>query len=338
MDYPFLCAGVCFSCGHLRLFIWYKKSRKELSRFLLTRGIWLILAELFIISLFRSFNPTYNYVHLQVIWAIGISMIALSAIIYMNRHLMLVTMVLLIVAHNLLDTVHVPGNGILSFTWSLLHEPRHFTFGYFSVFVHYPLLPWIGIMTAGYYCGQLYTTGYDPRKRKSILLTLGFGAIAFFIILRSGNFYGDADHWSVQKNIAFSLLSFLNVTKYPPSLLYTLITLGPALIFLAFAEKPLNTLTAKITIFGRVPMFYYLAHILLIHILATIGAIILGYNFSDMVLRTSVQIAPGLKGYGFDLVIVYAVWIALIFILYPLCKWFADYKRTHQSQAWLSYL
>ena len=316
-----------------------KKSRKELSFFLLTRGIWLVLAELFILSLFRTFNPAYSYVHLQVIWAIGISMMILSAVIYMSRPFILLTGILIITAHNLLDTVHVPGNGILSFLWSVLHDPAHFTFGYFSVFVHYPLLPWIGIMITGYYFGQLYISGYDPAKRKKILLYLGSGAIILFIILRSGNFYGDAAHWSAQKNTAFSLLSFLNVTKYPPSLLYTLITLGPAIIFLAVSEKPLNALTAKITIFGRVPMFYYLAHILLIHFLATIGAIITGYKLSDMILSSSVQSAPALKGYGFNLFTVYVVWIGLILVLYPFCKCFNRYKMDHQSRYWwLSYL
>ncbi len=315
------------------------RNRKELSWYLFTRGLWLVLADLFILSLFRTFNPTYTYIHLQVIWAIGVSMMVLSAIIYMRRGFILLAGLLLIATHNLLDTIHVPGNGIQSFLWSLLHEPGHFRFGYFSVFVHYPLLPWIGIMMTGYYFGRLYIHGYDPVKRRNILLYLGFGAIAFFIILRSGNLYGDAAHWSVQKNTAFSLLSFLNVTKYPPSLLYTLITLGPALIFLAAAEKPLNALTTKLAIFGRVPMFYYLAHILLIHILATIGAIIQGYKLSDMILTTSVQSAPTLKGYGFNLIIVYMVWIAVVIFLYPFCKWFDHYKRTHQlNKRWLTYL
>ncbi len=316
-----------------------KRNRKQLSFFLLTRGLWLVVAELFIISLFRTFNLTYVYVHLQVIWAIGVSMMVLSAVIYMSRPFILLTGILLIATHNLLDAVHVPGNGILSFLWSLLHETGHFSFGYFSVFVHYPLLPWIGIMITGYYFGKLYIYGYDPVKRRNILLSLGFGAIALFIFLRSGNFYGDAANWSVQKDTAFNLLSFLNVSKYPPSLLYTLITLGPALIFLAVTEKPLSAFSAKLAIFGRVPMFYYLAHILLIHIFAVFGALILGYKLSDMILSSSVQSAPQLKGYGFNLITVYIVWIGLILILYPFCKWFDRYKRAHLSRyRWLSYL
>jgi len=316
-----------------------KKSKKELSLLLLKRGVWLVLAELFILSLFRTFNPAYPYLNLQVIWAIGMCMIALSGLIYMNRGLILLTGVLLIAAHNLLDNVHVPGDGILSFIWASLHEPRLFTLGHFSVSVHYPLIPWIGIMAVGYYFGSFYNRSYDEEKRRKLFLYLGIGAIALFIILRLGNVYGDPSEWSVQKNTVFSLLSFLNVTKYPPSLLYILVTLGPALIFLALTEKPLNKWTAKITVLGRVPMFYYLAHIFLIHLFATIAAFISGYKLSDMVLSTKVQAAPQLKGYGFDLPIVYGVWIALILILYPICKWFDHYKRTHQSSKWwLGYL
>jgi uncharacterized membrane protein len=316
-----------------------RKSKRELSFFLFTRGIWLVLVELFVLSLFRTFNPTYPYFNLQVIWAIGISMITLSLLIYMNRRSILLTGILLIAAHNLLDNVHVTGNGMLSFLWAVLHEQRHFTLGNFTINVHYPLLPWIGIMALGYSFGSFYSPSYDAEKRRKLFLYLGSGAIALFIILRLGNFYGDPNEWSAQKNTVSSFLSFLNVTKYPPSLLYILITLGPALIFLALTEKPLNAWTAKTTVLGRVPMFYYLAHILLIHILAVIAAVITGYKLSDMILSTSVQTAPQLKGYGFDLPIVYGVWIVLVLILYPFCKWFDHYKRTYQSDKWwLSYL
>jgi uncharacterized membrane protein len=275
-----------------------KKSRKELSLFLLKRGVWLVFAELFILSLFRTFNPAYPYFNLQVIWAIGICMITLSALVYMSRRLILLTGILLIAAHNLLDNVHIPGDGILSFIWALLHEPRLFNLGAFSVNVQYPLLPWIGIMAVGYCFGSFFNRGYDPEKRRKIFLYIGIGAIALFIILRLGNFYGDPIEWSVQKNTVFSFLSFLNVTKYPPSLLYILVTLGPALIFLALMEKPLNTWMEKITILGRVPMFYYLAHIL-IHIFAVVAALISGYKLSDMILSTRGSGRTAVKGLWF---------------------------------------
>jgi uncharacterized membrane protein len=315
-----------------------KKSRNELAFFLLTRGIWLVLVELFILSLFRTFNPSYPYLNLQVIWAIGICMIALSGIIYLKRIYILLIGILLVGAHNLLDTIHVPGNSIASFLWAVLHEPNRFEVGDLSVSVNYPVLPWIGIMALGFCCGSLYANGYNEKRRRRLLLSMDLGAIILFIVLRIGNSYGDAALWSHQKNGLYSLLSFINVTKYPPSLLYTLITLGPSLIFLSVSEKPLKALGEKIAVFGRVPMFYYLAHILLIHILAAIAALITGYP--DMiVLSNRVFDTPGLKGYGFNLATVYIVWIGLIFLLYPFCKWFDRYKRAHHAKYWwLSYL
>lgn len=316
-----------------------KHNRKQLSFFLFTRGLWLALAELFIITLCQTFNPFYPFFNLQVIWAIGCCMMLLSAMVCMNRYAILITGIVLVAAHNLLDTVHVPGSGAASFCWSLLHEPGTFHFGRFSFFVHYPVLPWIGIMCLGYYAGSLFAPGYDPAKRKKQLLVTGFAAIAVFIVLRYSNLYGDAAPWQVQKNAAYSLLSFLNVTKYPPSLLYVLMTLGPALVFLALAEKPVNVWTAKIAVFGRVPMFYYIAHIFLVHLLAVAAAAISGYRWSDMILSTRVNSSPELEGYGFNLMTVYLVWIGVILILYPFCTWYDRYKRAHLStQPWLSYL
>jgi len=315
-----------------------RKSKSELSFFLLTRGLWLIFVEIFIVGLFRTFNVAYPYSSLQVIWAIGLSMMALSAITYMKRNLILLSGLLLVLGHNLLDFIHVEGNSLPAFLWSVLHDEKHFAFGRFIIYVHYPVLPWLGVMILGYYLGSLYAPGYDPHKRKRILRLLGIGAPGLFIILRLDNWYGDPAHWSVQKNAAFSLLSFLNVTKYPPSLLYLLITLGPALILLAAMERPVNKLTSKIVTFGRVPMFYYLAHILLIHIVAAVAALITGHVEMG-ILNNAVNSVPELKGYGFGLATVYIIWIGLIVLLYPFCKWFERYKRNHQSQYWwLSYL
>jgi len=315
------------------------KTKKELSLFLFTRGLWLVFAELFILSLFRTFNPSYHFFNLQVIWVIGVSMILLSAMIYMKRSLLFLLGILLIACHNLLDNVHVPGNNVPAFLWALVHQAGFFTFGNFTFHVHYPAIPWIGIMAIGYCSGGLFHREYKPEKRRTILLSLGLTVTSLFIILRYTNTYGDPSHWSAQNSFAFTVLSFLNVSKYPPSLLYTLMTLGPALIFLALTEKPLKAFPKKITVFGRVPMFYYLLHIFLIHLFALIAAVISGYKWTDMILTTMIYRSPALKGYGFNLLTVYVVWVALIFMLYPVCKWFDNYKRTHRpGQWWLSYL
>ena len=316
-----------------------KKGKAALSFFLWTRGAWLILVELFVLSLFKTFNPSYPYFNLQVIWAIGICMIVLSSLIYLNARLILLIAVLLIAGHNLLDGVHVPNDSSFLFIWSVVHEVRQFTIGPFVVNVQYPVLAWIGVILLGYYLGRLFDLAYDPVKRKNQLLQMGVGAIVLFVLLRSEHWYGDPVDWSMQKNAIFSLLSFLNVNKYPPSLLYILVTLGPALIFLALAEKPVNKLTARISVFGRVPMFYYLMHLLLIHLAALLGAILQGFKLQDMILTKAVYNSPQLKGYGYNLVIVYVIWIALVLVLYPLCKWFDHYKRANTGRYWwLSYL
>jgi len=318
-----------------------KRSRKELAFFLFTRGLWLLVAELFIVTLEWTFNPLYSLYILQVIWAFGASMMLLSALIYLPKPWIICLGILLIGGHNLLDSVHVPpGHPAGAFIWALFHERGFFPMGPFHFLIGYPILPWLGIICAGYGLGGLYVSSYDPAKRRRWLLYLGFGAIFLFVVLRYINVYGDHAHWSVFQRPVFTLLSFLNTTKYPPSLLYILMTLGPALVFLALTEKPLNALTRKITVFGRVPMFYYLAHIFLVHVLAIGGAVALHYPWTDMVMiRSWVTSNTLLKGYGFNLLTVYAIWIAVILVLYPICKRFDLYKRTHQaSQRWLSYM
>jgi len=315
-----------------------RKTKNELSVFLLKRGLWLIMVELLLISLLRTFNPAFIFINLQVIWAIGVSMIFLAAIIRLSPKYILIFSIVLIAGHHVLDTIHVDGNGGLAFCWAVLHDAKSFVFGEHTVVVKYPVLPWIGIMALGYYLGSLYTPSFDPIKRKKILKYLGWGSILLFLILRFSNSYGDASLWQTQSRFSFTIMSFFNVTKYPPSLLYTLMTLGPALLILAFAERPMNKQADKVLIFGRVPMFFYLAHIVLIHLLALPAMAIQGRPISDMVLTTSVVKAPQLKGYGFDLPVVYLVWAAVIVMLYPLCKWFGVYKQKHQkTKKWLSY-
>jgi len=313
-----------------------RKSKRELSIFLLTRGIWLVFVELFILSLIKSFNPTYPYFNLQVIWAIGICMIVLSALIHLKRAYILIIGLALVFGHNLLDNVHVGGDGVASFLWSFLHEQKLFEFGRFTFFLNYPVMAWIGIMALGYCCGSLFVA--DENTRKKTLTWMGFSAIALFILLRLGNWYGDPHPWSIQRNAVFSFLSFMNVTKYPPSLQYTLITLGPALLFLAYAEKPLRQIGEKIVVYGRVPMFYYILHFLLIHSFASIAGVLTGYP-EMVVLSKSIFRTPEIQGYGFNLAVVYLIWIGLVLLLYPICKWYDRYKRENLSRyPFLSYL
>ena len=315
-----------------------KKTKKELSFFLFTRGLWLVIAEVLIVTLGWTFNPNYPVLILQVIWALGVSMMVLAGMIYLPLTAILVIGLALIGAHNLLDVPPTAGAHTTSFLMGVLHEQHFFFMKPFSIMLGYPVIPWIGIMLVGYAFGQLYLPTVDGGKRRKTLIGLGLSAIALFIIIRFIDLYGDPHPWSAQKTPVFTVLSFLNTTKYPPSLLYILMTLGPALLFLAFAEKPLNRLSEKVVVFGRVPMFFYLLHIYLIHILAVIAATISGFKWSDMVLTGWVSMNAQLKGYGYSLAFVFVLWILIIAAVYPLCKWYDNYKQANRSKWWLSYI
>jgi uncharacterized membrane protein len=317
-----------------------KNGRRAASSFLLTRGIWLIFVELVIVTLAWTFNLHYGVLILQVIWAFGICMILLSALLYLGRGVLLTIALLLIGGHNLLDGIHIGGHGFAAAFWSFLHVRQEFQFGPVHYILGYPILPWLGIIVFGYWLGEWYGPDADTAERKRLLRRLGWGAIALFIVIRALGGYGDPAPWASQPNPVYTVLSFLNISKYPPSLLYILITIGPALLFLSVAEKPLNAVTRPLAVFGRVPMFYYLIHIYFIHAIATLAAAITGFPPSAMTNLTHwVTDNPRLKGYGFGLGVVYAVWIGSVLALYPLCVWFDHYKRAHAAgQKWLSYL
>ncbi|MBS1661928.1 MAG: DUF1624 domain-containing protein [Bacteroidetes bacterium] len=333
------CAPIFMFLSGLSAYLYGQKNgRKALSFFLLTRGLWLIFAEATIVTIAWTFNLHFTTYILQVIWAFGVSMIVLAALIRLPGKALLAIAILLLAGHNLLDGIHVPGNNGTAVAWAFFHEQHFFDFPPYVLAVGYPILPWIGLIALGYYLGDLYTK--EPEKRQKTLRILGLTLIALFILLRAANFYGDPVPWSHQPNSFFTFLSFLNVAKYPPSLLYVCMTIGPALLFLSVTEKPLNALGQKLTVFGRVPMFYYLLHIYLLHGLAVIGAMLSGHHASDMTnLTTWVTANAKLQGYGFSLPVVYAVWIGTVLLLYPLCKWFDGYKRANGAQKkWLSYL
>jgi uncharacterized membrane protein len=333
------CAPVfVFLAGTSAFLAGQKKTKKELSFFLLTRGLWLIILELTILNFGWLFNVEVPTLALIVIWALGISMIALSLFIHLPKMLILIIGIVLVGGHNLLDSIQVPQPGAKRFFWSLLHEPGVFNIAGKNIFVGYPIIPWIGLMALGYSFGNLYTTRYEARKRKRILIYMGFSAIALFIILRLSNVYGDELPWSQQSSLVMTVLSFINTTKYPPSLLYILMTIGPALLFLAFTERPLTRFTKVVSVYGRVPLFYYLLHIYIIHLLAMLAAEFSTHDWSDMVISFWVNAEPQLRGYGFALWVVYAIWILIVVGLYPLCRWYDKYKTNNRDKKWLSYL
>lgn len=333
------CAPVfIFLAGTSAFLISLRKSKKELSLFLIKRGLWLVFLELTLVNFAWFFNFQFSLITLFVIWALGIGMIILAAFVHLPFKITLAFGLLMVFGHNALDGFHVAGEGGDAILWSVIHQFQGFALSQdYYLFVGYPLVPWVGVMLIGYCFGIFYQPSYSA-SRKMILQYLGFACIALFVVIRFINGYGDPNPWSVQPNPVFTGLSFLNVTKYPPSLLYLLVTLGPAIIFLAISENYYGSLSQKIKILGRVPMFYYLLHLYLIHLLALAAAVLTGYEASDMVFNTWVTNSPNLAGYGFSLWVVYALWIGVVIALYPLCKGYDEYKAAQRSKWWLSYL
>ena len=311
-----------------------KKSKGELSKYLFARGLWLIFLE---ITLFRclglQFNFDYRLTLLDVLWALGWAMIVLSGLVHLPPWLVTSFGVVLIAGHNLLDRIQ-SSNPV----WTILHSPNFIlTTPQHSVFVAYPLIPWIGVTAVGYSLGQIYAWTSD--RRRTFLLRAGLGITAAFVILRGINIYGNPFPWSTQKSAAFTVLSFLNTNKYPPSLLFLLMTLGPALLFLWAVDGGTPRFLRPALVLGKVPMFYYLLHFPLIHLIA-VAVCYARYGQahwmfeSPTIAQFPVTTPPG---WGFSLPVIYLIWASVVVALYPLCRWFAAVKQ-RRTDAWLSYL
>ncbi len=311
-----------------------RKSQRELSRFLFTRGVWLIFVELVLLRLLGwQFNFDYHVTMLFILWALGWAMIVLAALVYLPAPVVTGFGVVMIAAHNLLDSVR-SANPL----WSILHSPniilqtpQH------TVRVAYPLIPWVGVAAAGYGLGQIYS--WPAERRERFLLRLGIALTAGFVVLRAINLYGDPNRWSVQKSAAFTVLSFLNTTKYPPSLLFLLMTLGPAMLVLWAVDSWTPRLLGPALIIGKVPMFYYVLHVPLIHVIA-IAICYARYGQAHWMFESPTlgqfPVTPP-PGWGLTLPWIYVVWAIVVVMLYPLCRWFAGVKR-RRSDPWLSYL
>lgn len=334
------------------------KSKGELSKFLVTRGLWLVLLEITVVKVGVWFSLDYRLLGmLQVIWVIGVSMIVLAALIHFPLKVTAGFGLLMIAAHNLLDRIHVapwqPGVHVPSFAGKLLillHQPPFMAFPILwdntpVVVVIYALIPWVGVMAVGFAFGALYRQDAGTRRRN--LLMIGGIATALFIIVRAVNIYGDPSKWSSQKSFIFTVLSFINTTKYPPSLLFLLMTLGPAIMALAWFEMSGTTTVGKsllarfrgaLVTLGRVPLFFYILQWYTAHSIAIIAGLIVGqpvaWQWESPVSRFT---HPPPQGVGFRLWVVYLCWIIGVALLYPLCKWFAGLKARRRDW-WLSYL
>lgn len=313
-----------------------RRTKSELSDFLIKRGLWLILVELVIITLAFTFNPLYNLFILQVIWAIGFSMVILGLLVRAPLIVIGVIGGLIFFGHDILDYLKLPDSGTeyvllrLFFTAHGTILPINQTHFVFDL---YALIPWTGVMLLGYVFGQLYKPSFDQQKRKNILLYVGLSLLTLFLILRVYNFYGDPAPWSVQHNGTYTLLSFFNVSKYPPSLMYLCMTIGTSLVILSITENVHNKLTRIFIVYGTVPFFYYILHFYLLHIITVIFFYASGFNNSQIYdPKSPFLFRP--STFGFNLGIVYLVWLFVIIVLYFPCRWFSKYKKTH-SQWWL---
>jgi uncharacterized membrane protein len=318
-----------------------RRSPAELGRFLALRGLWLILIEVLVISTASSFAPAgiaelggRTIVGLQVIWAIGASMLVLSGVQFLGPRACLAIGLLIVFGHNALDWAWPPASTTSATgpLWVALHARQAYAVGPFWIFFSYPLLPWTGIMLVGYSAARLFQT--EPKLRDSRLIRIGGALVIGFVLLRGLDVYGDPRSWHFDpNNLSASIMSFLAVTKYPPSLLYTLMTLGPAAIVCAYADRLPGMVRHVLLQYGRVPFAFYVAHLYLIHSLAVLLGVTEGFQVQQML--THYRFYP--KGYGVGLGGVYLFWILVVVLLYPLCRYVNAVKARH-TQWWLSYL
>jgi uncharacterized membrane protein len=332
------CAPVFVLLAGSSAFLWRAArghSAGELSRFLVTRGAWLVLLEVVFVrvawwpALFPRFVP------LQVIWALGASMMVLALLVRLPTRVVGILGLFMIGLHDALDGVHADALGSFRPEWLLLHEPGPIHAGSSVVlYVAYPLVPWIGVMACGYALGPTLLSEPDVRKRR--LRALGGLVTLLFFAVRAVNVYGDPRPWMTERSVVFTALSFLNCSKYPPSLAYLAMTLGPALLALAAFDRAPGPVLRRVAVFGKVPLFYYLCHLYLLRGGAILLDTILHGSPRPELLHKGVFALPA--DYGYPLPIVYAIWLFAVVALYPACVWFAALKARHRGAWWVSYV
>jgi uncharacterized membrane protein len=318
-----------------------RKSSPDLCKFLLSRGLWLIFVEIFILSTAVTFAPGgieqlggRTFAFMQVLWAIGGSMVILAFVQFLGRTTCLVLGAIIVLGHNALDGHWPTSQGLFDTSpplWAALHVPMSQVAGPFQFVLLYPLLPWLGVMLLGYGAAALFEREAGARNRA--LLWWGFGITALFLVLRFIDGYGDPNHWEPHARGAATLIDFLNATKYPPSLLFLAMTLGPAAILCAFADRMHGFLKDTLVMFGRVPFTFYIPHFFLLH------AMSLGLGALQGLPVAKLLTFPGFypPEYGVSLPVVYALWLLVIVLLYPLCRWMAQLKARSRAW-WLSYV
>jgi uncharacterized membrane protein len=335
-----LCAPVFFLLTGTGAYLALRRRTKpELSRFLFTRGLWLIFLEVVVLRCFAlQFNFDYRLTMLVVIWALGRAMILLAGLVFLPTAMVIAFGTTLILVHNLFDSVKAASFGAFAPLWNILHVPGVIVANpRFVIFVAYPLIPWVGVTAIGYGLGAIY--GWAPERRRSLLLRLGIALVATFVVLRALNVYGDPVPWRAQKSALFTVLSFLNTTKYPPSLLFLLMTLGPAMLLLWAFDAGTPGWLRPAVVFGRVPLLYYWLHLVLTHLIAIVFCYA-RYGQVHWMFESpgpaQYPVTPP-PGWGYGLGVTYVTWVFVVVALYPVCRWFAGFRQ-RRTDLWLSYL
>jgi uncharacterized membrane protein len=332
------CAPVFMFTAGLAAFFWWSRghTKSELSRFLWKRGLWLVLLDLTVVRFALNFSLTSGIVILNVLWALGWSMVALGFLVHLPVRFLSLLSVSVIALHNLADPITASQFGSAGWVWNIVHQLGVFRIDSVPFLAAYPLVPWIAVMSAGFCFGGIMTL--DPPQRRQWLTRIGLGLILAFLVIRGVNSYGDPQPWSTQIP-GTALLSFLRTTKYPPSLDFLLMTLGPAILLLPALERLKLTSTNPLVVFGRVPLFFFIVHLYVIHA-AAIPLALLRYGNIAFLWNP----LPSLGGdpklypsdYGYNLWVVYVLWLAIVALLYPACVWFAGLKE-RRSRWWLAY-
>jgi len=317
-----------------------RKSKSELGSFLFKRGCWLIIVEILLISTAWTFSPGgiaqvqgLVLIPMQIIWAIGASMVALAAFQFLGARICLIIGLVIIAGHNTLDWIW-PSTKIFDQDapwWVALHGQASYALGPVLLVFAYPLLPWIGVILLGFGTTAIFEKIPEQRDRKLILFGIVF--IALFILLRSADVYGDPNPWEFQGDPIRTIIDFLNISKYPPSLLFLLITLGGAALLCAYASRIPTVIKKPLVTFGRAPFAFYVAHLYLIHALSVVLGVFQGFEVNQML--TIMFFYP--KGFGIGLFGVYAVWLGIVIALYPFSRWVVSVKMRRKDW-WLSYV
>ena len=334
----YLCAPTFVFLSGTSAYLSFKRSMSinKTRKFLLKRGLWLIILEFTLVNFALWFDFEFRILMLQVIAAIGAGLIVLSFLLKANPKKIGAIALFIIFAHNLLQFIPRPGNSFLNVLLNVFFIPGpQIVSPDFMFFTSYPLIPWIAIMLFGFSCGRVFERETDYQKKW--LLNTGLAALILFTILRFVNKYGDPSPRITGQDNIQTILSFFNVTKYPPSLIFDLLFLGITFILLSFAEKFPVVVQRVLSVYGKVPLFYYLLHLYFIRLAVFIMAYAQDFKWKDL-LFGPFQFGRPASGSGIRLLIIYLVWFIIIALLYPLCKWYGNYKTSHKENKWLRYL